>query len=166
MIEEIWKEIPDYPDYQVSNQGRIKSLKFGKERILTPRESSKEGNYSITFCQNGKKKTKRVYKLMGETFLDLKQEEEIFFIPGLSNECLLGNLKKHKKRRRHGFGEWVELNMKEYPGILFDLYAKKFVVVIVINGNKKLLNWYETLEAAIRAYDEVFTSNKPVSRGA
>lgn len=36
MIEEIeiWKDVPDYECYQVSNLGRIKSLKFGKERIL------------------------------------------------------------------------------------------------------------------------------------
>lgn len=24
--KEIWKEVPGYPDYQVSNQGRVKSL--------------------------------------------------------------------------------------------------------------------------------------------
>jgi len=33
---EEWKYIEGYPNYQVSNFGRVKSLKFGKERILKP----------------------------------------------------------------------------------------------------------------------------------
>ena len=39
MIKEIWKPIEGYPDYMVSNQGRIKSLNFnrtGKEQIMKP----------------------------------------------------------------------------------------------------------------------------------
>ena len=31
---EIWKPIEKYPDYMVSNQGRVKSLKNGKEKVL------------------------------------------------------------------------------------------------------------------------------------
>ena len=35
--EEIWRDIEGYDGmYQVSNQGRVKSIKFGKERILRP----------------------------------------------------------------------------------------------------------------------------------
>ena len=34
MDDEIWKDIPGYEGaYQCSNLGRIKSLKFGKEKI-------------------------------------------------------------------------------------------------------------------------------------
>lgn len=33
-MEEIWKVIDEYPDYMVSNMGRIKSLKLGKEKRL------------------------------------------------------------------------------------------------------------------------------------
>ena len=36
-MEEIWKDKKDYEEhYQVSNCGRVKSIKFGKERILKP----------------------------------------------------------------------------------------------------------------------------------
>lgn len=36
-MEEIWKDKKDYEGlYQASNIGRVKSIKFGKERILKP----------------------------------------------------------------------------------------------------------------------------------
>lgn len=36
MENEIWSPVPDYEDYQVSNFGRVKSLKLGKVKILKP----------------------------------------------------------------------------------------------------------------------------------
>lgn len=36
-MDEIWHDIEGYEElYQVSNKGRVKSLKYGKERILKP----------------------------------------------------------------------------------------------------------------------------------
>ena len=32
---EIWKDIEGYEGYQVSNLGNVKSLKWGKEKILS-----------------------------------------------------------------------------------------------------------------------------------
>lgn len=33
---EVWKDINEYNGYSVSNRGRIKSIRKGKERILKP----------------------------------------------------------------------------------------------------------------------------------
>lgn len=41
MIEE-WKTIEGYEDYQVSNLGRVKSLKYKTEKILTTRQKNVE----------------------------------------------------------------------------------------------------------------------------
>lgn len=46
-MQEVWKSIENYPDYMVSNMGRIKSLKFGKEKIMSPRKSG-NGHLKIT----------------------------------------------------------------------------------------------------------------------
>ena len=37
-IMEVWKKILNYEDYQISNFGRIKSLKNNKQKILTRRK--------------------------------------------------------------------------------------------------------------------------------
>ena len=68
-MEEIWKDIEGYNgDYQVSNLGRVKSFKYGKEKILKPQKLN-TGYLSINLCKNGKMKTSRINRLVAEAFL-------------------------------------------------------------------------------------------------
>lgn len=68
-MDEIWKDIEGYPDYMVSNMGRIKSLKFGKEKILKNRKNCR-GYLQVTLLKNGIEKSYKVHRLVAETFLD------------------------------------------------------------------------------------------------
>ena len=68
MYEE-FKDIVGYENlYQISNKGRVKSLKFNKERILKPRD--KNGYYKITLHKDGLKKECRIHQLVAVTFLN------------------------------------------------------------------------------------------------
>lgn len=70
MIEkmEMWKPISGYEGlYEVSNFGRVKSLKFGKEKILTP--GNYKGYLSVQLCKDGKRKMMRVHRLVAEAFI-------------------------------------------------------------------------------------------------
>lgn len=67
MKNEIWKTIEDFPDYQISNYGNVKSLKFGKEKIM--KQEIDKGNYRrIELFKNGKSKTFKVHRLVYFTF--------------------------------------------------------------------------------------------------
>ena len=69
-MEEIWKDKKDYEEhYQVSNCGRVKSIKFGKERILKPVPNS-FGYLFVNLCKDGKVKAFTVHRLVAEAFLD------------------------------------------------------------------------------------------------
>ena len=70
-LNEIWKPIKGYEGlYEVSNFGRIKSLKFGKERILKG-SKDKYGYYHISLSDINKKyKSFLVHRLVAEHFLD------------------------------------------------------------------------------------------------
>ena len=67
--DEIWCPIKGYENlYEVSDQGRVKSLKFGKERILKP-GSDKDGYLIVGLCKNGEKKNLLVHRLVAKTFI-------------------------------------------------------------------------------------------------
>ena len=66
--EEIWCPVKNYESlYEVSDQGRVKSLKFGKERILKPLRNLK-GYLLVNLYKNGERKTYRVHRLVAKTF--------------------------------------------------------------------------------------------------
>ena len=66
---EIWKDIEGYEGlYQVSNLGRVKSLKSNKEKIL--KSNSNGHNYlRLLLCKNNKKKSLLVHRLVAKAFI-------------------------------------------------------------------------------------------------
>jgi len=66
---EIWKTVIGFEDYEISNLGNIKSLKFNKIRNLNPGINSKK-YYNITLFKNGIRKTKEVHQIVAESFLN------------------------------------------------------------------------------------------------
>jgi len=69
MDREIWKNIQGYEElYQVSNGGRVKSLKWNKSKILKPALSGR-GYLMIGIYKEGKRKPVNIHKLVAEAFL-------------------------------------------------------------------------------------------------
>jgi hypothetical protein len=63
---EIFKSIEDYPNYEISNMGRVKNIKFNK--FMTP---ISDGYYmNIVLSKDGKQKTHRVHKLVALYFCE------------------------------------------------------------------------------------------------
>lgn len=83
MIIEIWKDIEDYPNYQISNFGRVKSKEryvntIGgakrkiKDKIIKPTLDSR-GYYVVSlYNEKGKSNPKSIHRLVCETFLENK----------------------------------------------------------------------------------------------
>lgn len=72
--QEEWKIIKEFPKYQVSNKGRIKSITKGKEYILSP--YYKNGYLIVSLCKKTPKgkesirKDKRVHRIVAQYFCD------------------------------------------------------------------------------------------------
>lgn len=67
-MEEEWRPVKGYEGlYEVSNMGRVKSLHYGKERILRPSDNST--GYRIVELAKQAPKRKLVHRLVAEAFI-------------------------------------------------------------------------------------------------
>lgn len=92
---EIWKDIEGYEGlYQVSNWGRVKSLKFGKEKILKPQTDI--NNYlRLYLFKDGKGKSFSVHRLVASAF-----------VPNPQNYPIINHIDENKQNNNFLNLEW------------------------------------------------------------
>lgn len=64
---EEWKQIADYPDYEVSNQGNVNSLKYGRKRLNIVKAHT--GYSMVCLRHNGKQSNCLLHRLIALAFL-------------------------------------------------------------------------------------------------
>ena len=68
-MEEIWKDVVGYEgDYMVSSYGRVKTIKFGRNKILGCGVDNR-GYTHTTLFKGGKRETRNVHKLVATAFI-------------------------------------------------------------------------------------------------
>ena len=68
--EEIWKPIPYYEDYEASNLGNVRSIKFGRKVVLKPNKC-RNGYFRVSIYVRGVcKRTIQVHQLIAMAFLN------------------------------------------------------------------------------------------------
>ena len=67
-MPETWKTIPGFPDYEVSDQGRIRSYARGKVRYMKPGRTRK-GYLRESLAADGRNHTMAVHRLVLEAFV-------------------------------------------------------------------------------------------------
>lgn len=93
---EIWLDVVGYVGlYKVSSAGRVKSLKFGKERILKPAPNG-SGYLLVNLYKDGKMKTMKVHRLVATAF-----------IPNPDNLPFINHKDENKANNRVENLEWV-----------------------------------------------------------
>jgi hypothetical protein len=140
-MEEIWKDIPEYEGiYQISNLGRVKSLKFGKEKILNG-WIRRDGYIAVNLMYN-KRKTYRLHQLIAITFLNHKPNGHKIVVDHIDNNKLnnrLDNLQLVSQRLN------VSKDRKgssKYTGVSWNKTAKKYKAEITINGKINYLGLF------------------------
>ena len=133
-MKEIWKDIPEYEGkYQASTFGRIKSLKFNREKILKMRLNP--SGYKLINLEN---KTYRVHTLIAKTFIE-----------NPNNYREINHKDENKQNNRVDNLEWCtrkyNCNYGNLPKKVAIRFSKK--VALVDNTNKCRLYFKSAMEA-------------------
>lgn len=70
---EIWKKVNGFEEYEISSFGRVKSLKYGKEKILKATVDGR-GYFQVSLHKNGVGKNSKVHILVAIAFLNHVQD--------------------------------------------------------------------------------------------
>lgn len=154
MIEK-WKDVVGYEGlYQVSNIGSIKSLKFGKEKLLK-QSKSKVGYLTVVLYKNGKQKTHYIHKLVAMSFLNHKPSNYNLVIDHVDNNKENNNLtnlqiithRKNASKDKKGY-------TSDYIGVFWCNTNKKWVSRIRLEDTKKHLGYFQNEIDAHLAYQK------------
>lgn len=109
LIYEEWRPVKDYEGlYEVSNFGRVRSLKFGKVRILKLFKNSK-GYLYVDLYKDGKRKEFRVHRLVWETFNGaIPDGMEVNHINEIKTDNSLWNLNLMTRKENINYGKRTE----------------------------------------------------------
>ena len=93
LIDEIWAWIEGYEDdYQISNYGRVKSLKHGKEKILKP-SLLREGYLKVELSLNNNQEQKLIHILVAKAFIpNPENKPQVNHIDSDKFNCCVENL--------------------------------------------------------------------------
>ena len=132
MIQEIWKDIENYKGlYQVSSQGRVKSLNYkhtGKEKVLKSNKN-KNGYLQIYLCKDEKVKSFLIHRLVSQAFIpNPENKPSIDHINTIRDDNRVENLRwvTHKENMNN------PLSIKKVKGI--NNYNAKPILQFTLDG--------------------------------
>jgi hypothetical protein len=154
MQEQEWKEIPKYPNYEISNLGIIRN----KNGRIKSNNNLINGYRSVSLSKNGNTKKFTVHQLVAITFLNHipnGHEKVVDHINNnklnnqLSNIQLISHKENITKDRDKSNGRYSS----KYLNISFCNKRKKFRVIVQRNGKSFSLGGYECEEKAKEVLD-------------
>lgn len=151
MNKEVWKDLPSYEGlYQVSNIGRVKSV---KNSVRIRKFSIKRGYPCVNLSKNNKSKCYKVHQLVAMTYLNHKpcgMELVIDHINGIKTDNRLKNLQIITNRENCSKDK--KEGSSKYTGVYFDNYHGRWRAEISINGRSEKLGYFENELEASNAY--------------
>tara|TARA_R110000823_G_scaffold2797_2_gene11159 strand:+ start:276 stop:806 length:531 start_codon:yes stop_codon:yes gene_type:complete len=149
---EEFRDIINYPDYQISNLGRVKSFKGSKERILKPRANNK-GYLLVGLRKNPNRKTIAIHKLVAIEFLNHIPCGLKYVVDHIDNNKLNNNLSNLQIiTNRENCCKDLKKGKSKYVGVSWDKSRNKWKSEIRVNGEYKYLGRFDCELQASSAY--------------
>lgn len=159
--KEIFKTILNYPDYEISNFGRVKSLErkvshkiygsmYVKEKILKNNIGTTGYYFVILRDRKGNKKTIKVHQLVAIAFLGHIPNGHKLVVDHIDNDKLNNNLSNLQIITNRQNSTKENKGSSKYAGVSFVKSTRKWYACICVNGkNKNLGNYINEYDAHI-----------------
>jgi hypothetical protein len=157
MTKVIWKLIPDYPNYMISNKGDVKTLNYKKskkERELKQRINNR-GYYCLTIWKNNKPKMCVVHVFMAKIFLNyvpLGRKYVVDHINNIKTDNKLENLQVITQRENTSKDKDFNTKASKYIGVCWDKRNKKWKATIRVNKKRIFLGYFYNEQEASNYY--------------
>lgn len=124
-MREIWKKIKEYPNYEISNYGRVRSLKYYSnvhkkyyDRVLILKEKTNRYGYKMIALSNENgRKCFTIHRLVAKAFIDNKSNyNEVNHIDGNKSNNKFNNLEWCTRRDNilHAYKLGLKKPIQEY----------------------------------------------------
>jgi hypothetical protein len=141
-VIEIWKDIINYPNYEVSNLGNVRNKKTNK--ILKPFSTGNE-YLKVSLNKNGKPKQFFIHRLVAQTF-----------IPNPNNLKEVNHIKEFEKTNNNVENlEWCDHSYNQNYGTRNERVSKKMSRV-----KCKKVNQYDLEGNYIKTWDSIKEAEK------
>ena len=151
-MDEIYKKIDGYENYEISNLGNVKNT--NTNRILKQYKNP-DGYYIVVLSKNGITKSLTIHKLVGLHFIPNPDNlREIDHIDRNKTNNSISNLRWISKSNNCRNKSKKQNTSSKFMGVCFDKANGKYVAKIRINNKKKHIGCYATEEDAAKAWDD------------
>jgi hypothetical protein len=156
MEKEIWKHVPGYEGhYQVSNLGRVKSFKRGKDKILK-QSLLPNGYLQVGLCKS-KVKSYYVHSLVAMVFLKHSSKGNSIVVDHIDGDKANNNL-DNLQLLTNGKNISKSTSRKKLYGLPSNVYlsscGKKYISRFNVNKKMIYLGYFNTPEEASEAYQK------------
>lgn len=149
---ENWKQIKRYKNYYISDLGRVKSTKNGKELIL--KQSLNDNGYRmLNLYRFGIRKSHKVHMLVAQEFLGHNPSKTGLDADHIDNDKENNKLSNLQLiTRRENSTKDKKNGTSIHPGVCWDKSRNKWRSAINVNGKEEFLGRFVSEQDAATAY--------------
>ena len=144
-------ELKEFPDYFISTKGRIFSEKVGNERRELKPSYDKDGYSIVSLHKEGKCYTKKIHRLVCETFLEkVEGKNEVDHINRSKTDNRLENLKWCDRRENCMNKGMFSHNTSGTKGVCWDKIHNRWLARFYTGKNTIKATTFKKKEDAIK----------------
>jgi len=148
--QEIYKPIPGFDGYEISNFGNIKT----NNKILKYRKD-KDGYLRTNLYKDSKPVTVRVHRLVAENFIENPENKRLVdHIDRDVENNYYQNLRWATHSENTLNSKTYNSNTTGYKGVSFIKSRNKYQLSMIINGKNSFVGYFATKEEAVARWNE------------